>query len=373
MYKKEVFFVLIFTILFLFASTAQSKSENVYLSHDQIIVLKADVVNFLITLSGTKDDVRFNKILEEINSEADTSLQAIILSLKTKLNKQGLSLSDYFGHFGFNNENIEDKLIEMTGNAIESSITTLIKRLEYLGIINPVVYQTGSTRISVELPSELSEEMKAIIQTTGMLSFNLCKDFSVSKKLLQDVDKVIYESEQVSKKDLFSAYFNEEFSKSFEVLTADENDLDKIEKILQSEEVKAVIPNDIAIYKSNEVIKTTDDRRFRKLYLVKKDAELTGKLISDATCEIDKNTEIPYVSLVMNKEGSKEWERITGENIKKKCAIIFDGIVFSTPVIMSKIIGGKSWIQGMATTKEAKILSILLKSGALEIPLKILD
>jgi preprotein translocase subunit SecD len=75
----------------------------------------------------------------------------------------------------------------------------------------------------------------------------------------------------------------------------------------------------------------------------------------------------------MNEEGAKEWERITGENIKKKCAIIFDGIVFSTPVIMSKIIGGKSWIQGMATTKEAKILSILLKSGALEIPLKIIE
>ena len=48
-------------------------------------------------------------------------------------------------------------------------------------------------------------------------------------------------------------------------------------------------------------------------------------------------------------------------------------LFFSTPQIMDKITGGKLNITGLPSLEEAKILPILLKSGALRIPLKIIS
>jgi len=75
----------------------------------------------------------------------------------------------------------------------------------------------------------------------------------------------------------------------------------------------------------------------------------------------------------MNSEGTADWARITGANINKKCAIVLDGVVYSAPVIKNKITGGRSMIEGMANLEEAKLLAIVLQSGALPAPLKIIQ
>ena len=109
------------------------------------------------------------------------------------------------------------------------------------------------------------------------------------------------------------------------------------------------------------------------MYLVNREAELTGGVITDAQSNIDPQTSAPEVTMQMNSEGAREWARITGSNIGKRCAIVLDGVVYSAPKIESKIPNGSSRITGSANLDEAKLLEIVLKAGALPAPVDILE
>lgn len=149
-------------------------------------------------------------------------------------------------------------------------------------------------------------------------------------------------------------------------------DKEKVELILKREDVKAVIPSDVMFAWSQKSFEANGENIFT-LYCLKKDAELTGAVIEDARSNIDPQSNTPIVSMSMSTEGSADWARITGANINKRCAIVLDGVVYSAPVIRSKITGGNSQIEGMGSVQEAKLLEIVLKAGALPAPLKIAE
>ena len=109
------------------------------------------------------------------------------------------------------------------------------------------------------------------------------------------------------------------------------------------------------------------------MYLVNKEPELTGGVITDANANIDPNTSAPIVTMTMNSEGATEWARITGANVNKRIAIMLDGGIFSAPVVKGKIPSGRSQIEGMADLNEAKLLEIVLKAGALPAPVDIIE
>ena len=50
---------------------------------------------------------------------------------------------------------------------------------------------------------------------------------------------------------------------------------------------------------------------------LKKDPEITGKVITEARATIDPDNNAPIVIMRMNSEGAREWARITGANINK--------------------------------------------------------
>lgn len=62
------------------------------------------------------------------------------------------------------------------------------------------------------------------------------------------------------------------------------------------------------------------------------------------------------------------FERITGEHIHKRMAIVLDGKVHSAPTIQSRIGGGKASITGSFTPTEAQDLAIVLRAGSLPAP-----
>jgi preprotein translocase subunit SecD len=88
---------------------------------------------------------------------------------------------------------------------------------------------------------------------------------------------------------------------------------------------------------------------------------------------IDTRFNEPYVSISFNATGARIFEEVTGANVKKRLAIILDNTVYSAPVIQEKISGGNAQITGTFTTEDAKDLSIVLRSGALPAPLKMLQ
>lgn len=107
--------------------------------------------------------------------------------------------------------------------------------------------------------------------------------------------------------------------------------------------------------------------------VVKSEAVMTGEHIADARVSFDQNNAQPYVGLTFTPRGAKIFERVTGENLKKRMAIILDGKAYSAPVIQDKIAGGKATITGRYTETEARDLAVVLRAGALPAPVNVLE
>ncbi len=101
-------------------------------------------------------------------------------------------------------------------------------------------------------------------------------------------------------------------------------------------------------------------------------ALMTGTDITDARPGYDEQGR-PYVSLNFNSTGASNFERITGEHVNQRMAIVLDGTVFSAPVINEKITGGRASISGSESIQEAQDLSIVLRAGALPAPVEVLE
>jgi len=114
-------------------------------------------------------------------------------------------------------------------------------------------------------------------------------------------------------------------------------------------------------------------RRQETPYLLKSKAMITGDALENAQVKISDRFGEPHVALKFNAHGAADFERITGENVKKRLAIVLDGVVHSAPTIQEKISGGQAQITGSFTMEEARDLAIVLRAGALPAPVKILE
>jgi len=104
-----------------------------------------------------------------------------------------------------------------------------------------------------------------------------------------------------------------------------------------------------------------------------KDTELTGKHIKKAQLTFDNQTGKPQVALIFTDEGGKLFAKITERNVGKPVAIYLDQFLLSAPVVQQKIEGGNAVITGNFTVDEAKKLAIAINSGALPLPIKLVE
>jgi preprotein translocase subunit SecD len=132
------------------------------------------------------------------------------------------------------------------------------------------------------------------------------------------------------------------------------------------------LPPGVKIYPMRQT--TTGKTRTGDTQIALQDrTQLTGGAITNAEVRIDTQYNTPYVAMDFDAQGAKIFERVTGENVKKRLAIVLDGIVYSAPVIQDKIGGGKATITGSFTMEEARDLAVVLRAGALPAPVKILE
>jgi preprotein translocase subunit SecD len=104
-----------------------------------------------------------------------------------------------------------------------------------------------------------------------------------------------------------------------------------------------------------------------------KDTELTGKHIKKAQLTFDNQTGKPQVALIFTDEGGKLFAKITERNVGKPVAIYLDQFLLSAPVVQQKIEGGNAVITGNFTVDEAKKLALAINSGALPLPIKLVE
>lgn len=97
---------------------------------------------------------------------------------------------------------------------------------------------------------------------------------------------------------------------------------------------------------------------------------LTGKYLKRNTrVVLDPNTNKPMVAFELNSEGADLFAQITGRLIEKPLGIFLDNTYVSSPIVKSKIEGGKGVIENISL-EDARNLAILLNAGALPVPLK---
>ncbi len=101
--------------------------------------------------------------------------------------------------------------------------------------------------------------------------------------------------------------------------------------------------------------------------------DLTGKDLKKASPIFDNNTGQPTVQLLFTNDGAKKFETLTRKNIGRQLAIFLDNEMLMAPTVQSVISGGQAVITGQFTTNQTKQLSILLNSGALPAPVKVIQ
>lgn len=100
---------------------------------------------------------------------------------------------------------------------------------------------------------------------------------------------------------------------------------------------------------------------------------LTGKDVERARVDFNTNDGTPQVALEFTPAGAKMFAEITKRNVGKSVGIFLDEFLISAPTVQQEIIGGNAVISGSFTTEGAKQLAIAINSGALPVPIELVE
>ena len=394
-------------------SIAETRQKRIKLGLDlqggMRVVLEVNTAKLMEKLAKNPDDI-FKKVLAEAEKEAALSDESVVDIVGRKFEQRQIRLSRYFGTIREDDNEIIKRLKEDAEDAVNRAMEIIRNRVDQYGVSEPSLQRQGSRRVIVELPGVTKEEeAKNLLQGTALLEFRILKDPEFAVSLMQKIDNVLAGKnlEDTTKTDttttakaeakdtsLIAAdtseqkqLSEEEFKKEhpfFAVAMMDpqgqsadayvrEGQKSLLTQYLNREDVQKVMPNNVEFVYSAKSVGVDKGENIYMMYLVNKNPELTGGVITDAQANIDPSTSAPIVSMEMNSEGATDWARITGANVGKRIAIMLDGVAFSAPVVRGKIPGGRSQIEGMADMEEAKLLEIVLKAGALPAPVDIIE
>lgn len=245
----------------------------------------------------------------------------------------------------------DDHRAYLADQSVQQALETLRNRIDETGVKEPTIVLKGGHRINVQLPGidDIQQAVKAI-GTTAMLEFALVdeevmKNFSAVERALVSVER-------------------------------DDPTLFKDDRALSDWMVReGRIPADTMLLWEYEA--GPDGEKRTTPYVVKQQIILTGDDINDARVGMNQFNE-PYVALEFKPKGGNVFAEVTGENVGRRFAIILDDKVRSAPYIRERIGGGRASIEMGVTDyqlamEEAKVLSLVLRTGALPAPVTIGD
>ncbi|HEY9166051.1 MAG TPA: protein translocase subunit SecD [Candidatus Kryptonia bacterium] len=354
------------------------------------IVLEVNVLKMLSDMAKDKDQT-FDQIMQQVAAQAKQSDVSPLDLMRQQFDQRGIRLSRYYGDIRDDNSRVMSYLSDQTKTAVDRAMEIVRNRVDQYGVSEPSIQKQGSTRFIVELPGVSNEdEVRQLLQGTALLEFKLLKPEDVVVKVFQSVDNIL-----AGKVDSLSAGSDststdstsspEQFARKhpfFAIVQSvrqsgdwyvSENDRDKLDRIMKREDVQRVVPSDFQLLFSAKPMIMNKGVKYYELFVVKKDPELTGGVVTNARATISPSTSSPIVEMTMSSDGARDWGRITGANIGKRIAIDLDNAVYSAPVVRNKIPNGSSEIEGMANMDEANLLAIVLRAGALPAPVDIVE
>jgi len=235
--------------------------------------------------------------------------------------------------------------------AVEQALETLRSRIDETGVKEPSIVLKGGNRINVQLPGiENIEEAVAAIGTTAVLEFMLvdeeADEVALDRGLLDAEGQL--SPEQFQDDDYLSDWMSRQ------------GRIDSKSRVMFEYEDQG----------EQGAVRT-------RAVVVRDRIILTGDDVNDASVAMNQYNE-PYAALEFKPRGGKVFCDITSENVGRRFAIVLDNKVRSAPVIREAICGGRASIemgvqdyqQGL---KEASVLALVLRTGALPAPVSIGD
>ncbi|MBC7691727.1 MAG: protein translocase subunit SecD [Methylotenera sp.] len=254
---------------------------------------------------------------------------------------------------------------ETRDRTVNQSIEVIRNRIDEFGVAEPSITSQGADRIVVELPGVKEvDRAKDLIGRTAKLEFKFVNDKAMPPQqvaaLIADIEKEHKIAYKAGGK--FSDYVKQinEFAKG---------------KIPAGSEIS------FERMKSNADAAAgtkSEDELGRIPYLLFSKADITGDDLQDASVAFDQENRRPNVSFTLNPRGAAIFDKVTGDHIGERFAIVLDNIVHSAPVIQGRIPGGRGQItlgrgEGDSIMREAKDLAIVLRAGALPAQLDFLE
>jgi preprotein translocase subunit SecD len=396
------------------------------------LVYEVDLPKLMRDVAKNKD-VRFEEIMREVEKEAAAPNVDFFEALQDKFAAAEIRLNRYFGSRAQTDAQIIEELSKEAEDSIDRNVEILRNRIDQFGVSEPSITKQGSRRVVVELAGITDvDRAKQIIGKTALLEFKLVRDPEVFQDVITKIDNLLKRDlaasdngqlaradsagtdttgagGKVSKDEAIGV--SELFGPS-SILPADTQNVDQdsvrvdkeifaenpfisllrnvnnevsvpvnnyraVERILNSPEVQQVIPADAKFAWSNKPERVADTE-FYILYLLKKEAELTGALLTDANATIASGAGLTrqgewVVSMKLNSDGTKIFSRVTGANVNKRLGIVLDGKVVMAPNIKEKIPHGTAQIEGNMGANEAKDLGIVLRAGSLQAPMQVIE
>lgn len=207
-----------------------------------------------------------------------------------------------------------ETIVKLRESAIEQNMTALRKRVNELGVSEPIVQRSGDDRILIQLAGvQDPARAKDVIGRTASLELRIVDDDEARFEQYRDIPPPFGLDKMISSK--------------------------------------------------GEVV------------LVKKQVVITGDKVTDAQPGFDDRNQ-PSVNVRLDSAGGRAMLQTTRENLKKRMAMIMiekgKPEVLTWPTIQGEF-GPQFQITGMGTTNEAKNLALLLRAGALAAEMEIIE
>jgi SecD/SecF fusion protein len=395
------------------------------------VTLEVSPVEIVRAMAANSKEPSFNKALALAQERQKTNSSTPFTSLFYQAYQEvapGKQLAPLFA----NSVNKDRKIDRSTSDAkvlaainkeeeeaIDRSFDILRKRVDKFGVNQPNIQRVkGTGRIQVELPGvDNPDRVRKLLQGQAKLEFYEVWSPQEFFPYIGQLDKVLTDKEkaqeatttttpatattaaaagdssslaaQLAKKPAANAKTDSAKAPQGGALTrlltqlpggalgVNLRDTARLNQLLRSDEARATLPPNLALLYDAKP-KDLGNQSIIQLVAVKKDrtgstpAPLTGEVVSDARMDYDQ-TGRPEVSMSMNPNGSKKWQRMTAANIGKQVAVVLDDVVYSDPVVQSEISGGNTQISGSFSIEEAQDLAQVLKAGKLPAPTRIVE
>jgi SecD/SecF fusion protein len=390
------------------------------------LTIQISVKDILKSLSNNSTDPIFNQALidaeEKQKNSQDTYIEDFFVAFDAIKGDTKLASTDIFANrdlreeitFDMSDEDVQPIIKQKIDQSIVATFEVLRKRIDKFGITQPNIQRLGNSgRILVELPGAKDiDRVKKLLQSTAQLEFwhalrgedfiNFIVQANEVVKSIEDTQKVSTTSDSTNNEidDLLGTASESTFVEPNPISFVDygyaggpivgifeAKDQQRISDYLKMPEVRSLLSTEQRYAKFVWGIPKLDleGNELVGLYVLQGNRdnkpELSGSVVVDASQQMDIRNE-PAVSMQMNVEGSKTWEKMTGiayTNGRKgasrsQIAIVLDETVYSAPgVTTGPISGGISEITGSFTVAEAQDLANVLMAGKLPASVNIIQ